>query len=64
MCRGLDVTAQAKVSKVERTVSAVARAVIGNVSDNASVQRRVLTACEEELRRTKPKSSANRWPEG
>lgn len=50
MCRGLDVVAQAKVSQVDPTVPAVARAIIGNVSDNKTIQRRAVEACEMELR--------------
>jgi hypothetical protein len=51
MCRGLDVEATAEIYGVPPTIDSVARAVVGNITDDDEIQRQVVRACEVELGR-------------
>jgi hypothetical protein len=51
MCRGIKIDHAAKELDAEPTVPAVAKALIGNISENASVRAAALSSCEVELRK-------------
>lgn len=53
MCEGIDLIAQANISKVPATVPAVATALVGRVSEDEDIQRRVTETCESELRKAR-----------
>jgi hypothetical protein len=50
ICRGLDVVDTARTLNAEPTVKQVAKALIGNDSDDPRIRRVTLRICEEELR--------------
>jgi hypothetical protein len=53
MCRGVDLNQTAKSLNVEPNIKTVAKALIGNSSDDPNILKAAQQACEQELRKTK-----------
>lgn len=53
MCHGLDLEKTAKELEVPPTISAVAKKLIGNPTDNLLMREELMSICEKELKTNK-----------